>query len=70
MKVTIIQTTTKTFDESRVLLTTNIAEAYLLTPDKGKVLRHKTTGRIFTAGLCLNKERKISEYEEIIQNED
>ena len=68
MKVTIIQTTTKTFDESRVLLTTHIDEAYLITPDKGKVLRHKTTGQIFKTSLCVNKERKINDYEEVIQD--
>jgi hypothetical protein len=65
MKVTIIQTTTKTFNESRVLLTTNINETYLITPDEGKVLRHKATGQLFSTGLCVNKERKIQEYEEI-----
>lgn len=70
MKITIIQTTTKTFDESRVLLATRITEAYLITPDTDKVLRNKHTGQIFSAGLCVNKERDIQNYEEIIKNED
>ena len=68
MKITIIQTTTKTFDESRILLATRINETYLLEPADGKVLRHKTTGQLFTAGLCVDKERKIADYEEIDEN--
>ena len=70
MKVTIIQTTTKTFNESRVLLTTRVTEAYIIEPAKDKVLRHITTGRVFVTGLCVNKERKIQEYEEIDKPED
>ena len=70
MKITIIQTTTKTFNESRTLLTTYINEAYLITPDKGKLLRNKTTGQMYSTGLCVNKERKIQEYEEIDKPED
>jgi hypothetical protein len=70
MKVTIIQTTTKTFNESRVLLTTRITEAYLIEPAKDKVLRHIATGRVFVTGLCVDKERKIQEYEEIDKTED
>lgn len=70
MKVTIIQTTTKTFNESRVLLITRVTEAYLIEPAKDKVLRHITTGRVFVTGLCVDKERKIQEYEEIDKPED
>lgn len=70
MKITIIQTTTKTFDESRILQATWINETYLIEPDEGKLLRNKTTGQLFSAGLCVNKERKIREYEEIDKNED
>ena len=70
MKITIIQTTTKTFNESRTLLTTYTNEAYLITPDKGKLLRNKTTGQMYSTGLCVNKERKIQEYEEIDKPED
>ena len=70
MKVTIIQTTTKTFNESRVLLTTRNTEAYLIEPAKDKVLRHITTGRVIVTGLCVDKERKIQEYEEIDKPED
>jgi hypothetical protein len=68
MKITIIQTTTKTFDEARILLATRVNETYLLEPDEGKVLRNKTTGQLFSTGLCVNKERKIKEYEEIDEN--
>ena len=70
MKITIIQTTTKTFDESRTLLTTYTNESYLITPDEGKLLRNKITGQIHSTGLCVNKERKINDYEEIVKNED
>ena len=69
MKTTIIQTTTKTFDASRILLATRINETYLIEPDVGKVLRNKTTGRIISTGLCVDKERKIADYEEIDKNE-
>ncbi len=65
MKTTIIQTTTKIFTEARVLLTTRIKEAYLLEPTEGKLLRHKTTGRLFPAGLCVHTEQEIQDYEEI-----
>ena len=70
MKITIIQTTTKTFDESRILLATRINETYLIEPEGGKALRHKTTGQLFRAGLCVDKERKVADYEEIDVNED
>ena len=69
MKVTIIQTTTKTFDESRILLTSRISETYLITPAEGKILRNKHTGQTFFAGLCVNKEQDIKNYEEITKNE-
>lgn len=65
MKTTIIQTTTKIFDSSRILQSSRINEAYLIEPDAGMVLRNKRTGQIFHAGLCLAKERKIADYEEI-----
>ena len=65
MKITIVQTITKTLDESRVLLNSNTRESYLIKPDAGKVLRHKTTGELAYAGVCLRQERKIAEYEEI-----
>jgi hypothetical protein len=68
MKVTIIQTTTKTFNESRILQATRVNETYLIEPDEGKVLRNKTTGQLFSTGLCVDKERKIKDYEEIDEN--
>ena len=68
MKTTIIQTTTKTFNEARILLATRVNETYLLEPDEGKVLRNKTTGQLFSTGLCVDKERKIKDYEEIDEN--
>ena len=68
MKVTIIQTTTKTFNESRVLLATRVNETYLLEPAEGKILRHKATGQLFRVGLCVDKERKIADYEEVDEN--
>lgn len=68
MKTTIIQTTTKTFDEARILLAARVNETYLLEPDEGKVLRNKITGQLFSTGLCVDKERKIKDYEEINEN--
>ncbi len=68
MKITIIQTTTKTFDESRVLLATRVNETYLLEPAADKVLRHKITGQLFKVGLCVDKKHKINDYEEIDEN--
>jgi hypothetical protein len=70
MKVTIIQTTTKTFNESRILQATRVNETYLIEPAEGKLLRDKTTGQLFSAGLCVDKERKIRNYEEVDKNED
>lgn len=69
MKITIIQTTTKTFNESRLLLATRINETYLIEPDEGKLLRNKRTGQLLSTGLCVDKERKIQEYEEITIDE-
>jgi hypothetical protein len=68
MKTTIIQTTTKTFNEARILLATRVNETYLIEPDEGKMLRNKTTGQLFSTGLCVDKERKIKDYEEIDEN--
>lgn len=65
MKTTIIQTTTKTFTETRILQATRVNETFLIEPAEGKVLRNKRTGQIFTAGLCIDQESKIAEYEEI-----
>ena len=65
MKITIIQTITKTFDEARNLLATRLNEAYLLEPDSGKVLKHKITGKVFLKGLCVNNELQIKDYEEV-----
>jgi hypothetical protein len=70
MKVTIIQTTTKTFNEARVLLATRLNETYLIEPEAGKVLKNKRTGQLFFAGLCINQESKIAEYEEIDKEEN
>jgi hypothetical protein len=70
MKITIIQTTTKTFNESRILLATRVNEAYLIEPSEGKVLKNKVTGQLFPKGLCVNKERKIQDYEEIEEAKD
>jgi hypothetical protein len=65
MKTTIIQTTTKTFTETRILQATRVNETFLLEPAAGKVLRNKRTGQIFTAGLCIDQESKTADYEEI-----
>ena len=43
---------------------------YLITPDEGKLLRNKTTGQLYSTGLCVNKERKINDYEEIVKEEN
>ena len=70
MKITIIQTTTKTFTESYSLLTTRSVESYLIEPEEGKLLKHIPTGQLFSAGLCVNKKYKIQEYEEINKSEE
>lgn len=70
MKITIIQTTTKTFTEARILLASRLNEAYLIEPAENKILRHKVTGQLFPKGLCVSQERKIQEYEEIDKIED
>lgn len=69
MKVTIIQTTTKTLTADRTPIATRVSETYLLEPEEGKFLRHKATGQKFSSGLCVNKERKIADYEEITKEE-
>ncbi len=65
MKKTIVETTTKTFDESYCLLATRINETYLLEPDFGMCLKHVPTGRVFLSGICVDSEYKISEYIEV-----
>jgi hypothetical protein len=69
MKITIIQTTTKTFNEARVLLATRVNEAYLIEPTVGNLLRNKHTGQLFSAGLCVDQEFKIADYEEVVKEE-
>jgi hypothetical protein len=69
MKVTIIQTTTKTLTLDRTVLATQVSETHLLEPDAGKMLRHKPTGQKFASKVCVSKERKIAEYEEIDREE-
>jgi hypothetical protein len=70
MKVTIIQTTTKTFNEARILLATRITETYLIEPTTGNLLRNKRTGQLFSAGLCVDQEFKIADYEEVVKEEN
>lgn len=70
MKVTIIQTTTKTFNEARVLLATRVTEAYLIEPASGKLLKNKHTGQLFSGGRCVDQESKIADYEEVTPDED
>ena len=70
MKITIIQTTVKTFNEARVLLATRLNESYLLEPDAGNLLRNKRTGQRFPASVCVNQECKIADYEEVAKEED
>lgn len=70
MKVTIIQTTTKTFNEARILLATRLNETYLIEPTAGKVLKNKRTGQLFSVGLCVDQESKIADYEEITKEEN
>ena len=70
MKITTIQTITNTFDESHILLATRVNETYLITPDVGKVLKNKHTGRLFFAGLYVTKEQEIKDYEEIEETKD
>lgn len=65
MKKTIIETTTKTFDETHRLLATRISETYLLEPEFRMCLKHIPTGRLFPSGICVDSEYKISEYVEI-----
>ena len=66
MKITIVQNITKTLSIDRQVLTSAMRESYLLEPEAGKLLRHKPTGQTFYGGVCTDKERKIQEYEEII----
>lgn len=70
MKITIIQTTTKTFNEARVLLATRLNETYLIEPTAGNLLKNKRTGQLFSAGLCVDQESKIADYEEVVKEED
>lgn len=68
MKITIIETTTKTFTAEHRLLATRVDEAYLIEPESGKCLKHKPTGRLFHTGICVDSEYKLSEYIEIEQS--
>lgn len=65
MKVTIVQTTTKTLTLERVLLTSITKESFLLEPDEGKNLKDLKTGKIYPLGLCIVREKDIANFEEI-----
>lgn len=65
MKITIVQNITKIFDMERNLLSSRLNETYLLEPDEGKIIRHKESGQVYKTGICVNKERKFAEYEEL-----
>lgn len=69
MKITIVQTITKTFDRDRTLLNSRTVESYVIEPDAGKILVNKLTGQKFSGGTCVNQERKISNYIEIEEEE-
>ena len=65
MKVTIVQTTTKTLTHERVLLTSTTKESFLLEPDEGKSLKDMKTGKVYPLGLCVVREKDIANFEEI-----
>lgn len=68
MKLTIIETTTKTFNEMRELQATRINETYLLEPEKGRCLKHLPSGRVFSVGICIDSAQQISNYIEVEEN--
>ena len=65
MKITIIQTITKTLTQDRILLTSAQRESFLLEPADGKILKSKTTGQTYPSGICLAYEAEIADFEEI-----
>lgn len=66
MNIVINQTTTKILDEKRLtVLDIAVFETYVLTPDPGKALRNKKTGRIYKGTTSVGPYENIALYEEI-----
>jgi hypothetical protein len=65
MKTTIVHTQTTLMSEDREILAIREHENYLIEPDAGMILKHKSTGQLYYSGLCVNQQHKIQQYEEI-----
>jgi len=65
MKVTIYQTISNVLNEDRSIRSSNTIEAYMLEPEAGKYLRNTRTGEIVRTQICINKESRIAEWEEL-----
>ena len=65
MKINIIQTITNILDEDRKLIKTSLTEAYVLTPDSGKVLKHIITGKVYTNSISLGNKNQVKDYIEV-----
>ena len=65
MKVTIIQTLTKTLTQDRTLLTSFERESFLLEPDEGKIIKNIKTGKPYPSGICIAREKDLTNFEEV-----
>ena len=65
MKITIYQTISNVLNEDRSIRSSTTVESYLLEPEAGKYLRNKVTGEIIYSKICITRQSKIADWEEL-----
>lgn len=65
MQVHTIETITNIFDEAHNLIRTYTSKTLAISPDEGKLLKHRPTGKCYSSSVNLANKKLISEYFEI-----
>lgn len=64
MTIRIIHTTTEVLDEARTQVSKTESECYSLTPDAGKLLRDKLTGKAFAHRVYVYGANRLGDFVE------
>ena len=67
MKTTINQVIRNILDKDRNIISTQITETFILTPENGKVLLNTKTGETFISTLSLGTKWKATDFIEVDQ---
>lgn len=65
MTKTIIQTITNILDEDGNVISSYETKMYSVKPDAGKYLLDTKTGERHYYGVCVNKQSKVKDFEEV-----